>query len=223
MDKNKNYEALKQVASELGAVAFGVCDISQEKRHFNLSPEAMEGLDFAISIAVRLSKRILGEIVDRPTKLYFHHYRQANNLLDHITMRLTAFIQARGYNALPIPASQIVDWQKQTSQVSHKRIAELAGVGWLGLNNLIVHSVYGAHIRLATVLTDMPLLVSTRCVEQCGDCTRCIQVCPVGAIKEARQDFDHMACFEKLKLFQKQKFVDQYICGICVKACNGKK
>jgi len=30
-----------------------------------------------------------------------------------------------------------------------------------------------------------------------------------------------MACFEKLKEFQKLRLVSQFICGVCVKACRG--
>ena len=222
MDKKNNYEGLKKMAAELGAVAFGVCDIKEERKNFNLPPEIVEDLDFAVSIAVRLSKKILDAITDKPTKLYFHHYKQANNLLDHISMRIAAFIQQQGFNALPIPASQIVDWHKQTAHLSHKRIAELAGIGWSGRHNIVVNPEYGAQIRLTTILTDMPLSVDKRLEEDCGKCKRCVGVCPADAIKESPGDFDHLACFEKLKFFQKQRYADQFICGICVKACAGK-
>lgn len=205
--QKKNYELLKKLAFDLGAAAFGVCEI--KKDNYN----------FAISIAVRLSKGILDEIIDKPTKLYFHHYRQANNLLDHIAFWLSNFIQSKGFNVLSVPASQIEDWQNQTAYLSHKKIAELAGIGWLGRNNLIVHPEYGAQIRLVTVLTDMPLLTDKQIKNGCGSCKKCIHVCPAGAIKESQKDFDHSACFEKLKFFQKQRYVDQYICGVCVKAC----
>lgn len=207
--KNKNYNTLKKFAVELGAAAFGVCE----------AEKLTEDLNFAVSIAVRLSRKVLDEITDKPTKLYFHHYRQANNLLDHIAMRLANFIQKLGSNALPIPASQIVDWQKQTAHLSHKRIARLAGIGWLGRHNLIVHPEYGSQIRLVTVLTDMPLPVDKPLKKDCGGCKECVAVCPAGAIKEEQKDFDHLACFEKLKFFQKQRYADQFICGVCVKAC----
>lgn len=209
-DKKANYQRLKKLTTDLGAAAFGVCDFKEKK-----------GLDFAVSMAVRLSRSVLNEIEDKPTKLYFHHYRQANGFLDHIAMRLSNFIQAGGFNALPVPASQIVDWEKQTAYLSHKKIAELAGIGWLGRNNLIVHPEFGSQIRLVTVLTDMPLPADKPLKNGCGECRKCIEVCPAGSIKESQKDFDHSACFEKLKFFQRQRFVDQYICGICVKACRG--
>lgn len=215
----KNYKMLKKFADGLGIAAFGVCRTGDEKKNFSLSAGSIEGLDYAVSIAVGLSRRVLDEIVDKPTRLYFHHYRQANSLLDHITTRMAGFIQQKGYDALPIPASQIVDWEKQTAHLSHKRIAQLAGVGWLGRHNLIVHPKYGAMVRLATILTDMPMKPDKELKSGCNDCRKCVTACPASAIKETQVEFDHMACFEKLKYFQKQRYVDQYICGICVKAC----
>jgi epoxyqueuosine reductase QueG len=208
MDKKASYQKLKKTAAELGAAAFGVCAFNEKK-----------GLDFAVSMAVRLSKSVLDEIGDHPTRLYFHHYRQANGLLDHIAMRVSNLIQSAGFNALPVPASQIVDWERQTAYLSHKKIAQQAGMGWLGRNNLIVHPEFGSQIRLVTVLTDMPLEVDKPLKKTCNKCKSCIKVCPASAIKESPEDFDHMACFDKLKFFQKQRFTDQYICGICVKAC----
>lgn len=221
MEKEKNYKRLKKLATDLGVVAFGVCDINKEKNNFSLSPEVAKDLDYAVSIVVRLSRKILNEITDKPTRLYFHHYRQANALLDHVAMRVTNFIQQQGFGALPIPASQIVDWEKQTAHLSHKKIAQMAGIGWLGRNNLIVHPRYGSQIRLVTILTDMPLKVDKKLKTTCAKCKTCVITCPAGAIKESQKDFDHQVCFEKLKFFQRQRYVDQYICGICVKACPG--
>ena len=53
--------------------------------------------------------------------------------------------------------------------------------------------------------------------------TFCAEACPVGAIREAPADFKHLVCFEKLKSFQQQQIVGQYVCGVCVKACFGEK
>jgi epoxyqueuosine reductase QueG len=47
-------------------------------------------------------------------------------------------------------------------------------------------------------------------------------VCPAGAIKERQEDFEHLECFEQLRLFRKRDHIGQYICGVCVKACRGQ-
>lgn len=221
MDKKKNYFALQKFCSGLGIDLFGVADIRGIKKDFLLSAKLLEKFDQAICLGVRLSEGILEEILDAPTRLYFHHYRTVNMFLDQAALRAGNYIQRKGYLALPIPASQILDWQNQKAHLSHKKIGVLAGLGWLGRNNLLVNKQLGSQFRLVSILTNMPLKVSSPAKENCQDCRLCLKVCPGQAIKDSPSDFDHLRCFEKLKEFQKQRLVDQYICGICVKVCKG--
>jgi epoxyqueuosine reductase len=152
--------------------------------------------------------------------LYLHHYRQANYRLDRIALDLTALIQRAGGNAIPIAASQIVDWEGQRGHLSHKALAHAAGLGWRGRNNLLINPIYGARVRLVSILTDLPLLIDSPLNSFCDQCRRCIAACPAGAIKEKVEEFDHWGCFEKLKEFRNNYHVGQYICGVCVKACK---
>jgi len=222
MDKNKNYLSLKRFCQDLGVDLFGVADINKIKKDFILAQNLSEKFERAISLGVRLSKSILEEIKDAPTRLYFHHYRTLNALLDQIALKTTNHIQRKGYSALPIPASQIIDWQKQVAHLSHKRIGYLAGLGWIGRNNLLVNENLGSQFRLVSILTDMPLKIDVPLRKDCGKCRLCVKICPAAAIKENFSEFEHKKCFEKLQEFQKQRLVDQYICGICVRICRGK-
>jgi epoxyqueuosine reductase QueG len=130
-------------------------------------------------------------------------------------------IQQEGFQALPIAASQVIDWEGQKGHVSHKAIAIAAGHGWIGRNNLLVNPLYGSQVRLVTVLTDYPLLTNEPVKANCGTCTLCITVCPARAIHEDRTEFDHRGCFEKLRTFKNSGNIGHYICGICIKACTG--
>ncbi|MEW6600151.1 MAG: 4Fe-4S double cluster binding domain-containing protein [Nitrospirota bacterium] len=71
-----------------------------------------------------------------------------------------------------------------------------------------------------TILTDMPLKSDYPLERDCGSCRKCIEICPVNAIKESHKDWNKIACLEKLKYFAKAHNVGQYICGLCVKACR---
>jgi len=223
MDKNKNYTSLKKFCQNLGIDLFGVADIKDIKKDFMLSKNILENLDKAVCLGVRLSASILAEIENAPTRLYFHHYRVVNSLLDQAALKLCNYIQKKGYLALPIPASQILDWQNQKAHLSHKKIGFLAGLGWIGRNNLLVNKTLGSQFRLVSILTNMPLKIDKPLRKDCADCRLCVKICPSGAIKENLLDFDHIKCFEKLKEFQKQRLVDQYICGICVNICRGRE
>jgi len=215
------YKELKEITVSSGLTAFGVGNIEDLKVYFDALPsDQTEGMSYGISIGARVSASVLKSCIIGPTRHYLHHYKMLNLLLDQAALKISLAIQDRGYNALPIPASQIVDWEKQTAHLSHKMIALRAGIGWIGRNNLLVNPLVGSKIRIATVLTDMPLQTDKPLERDCGGCRKCIEICPVSAIKESHKDWDKAACLEKLKYFAKAHNVGQYICGLCVKVCR---
>lgn len=215
-------EVLRASVRAMGIDMFGVADITSVRDEFLLDGGLKDRFNRAISLGKRLLTAVLDDLVDGPTALYMHHYRQVNYFLDRAALLAAGLIQEHGFRALPVAASQIIDWDKQRAHVSHKKVGELAGLGWLGRNNLLIHPEFGARFRLVTILTDMPLPVGERLPEDCGECRRCLSICPAQAIKETRQAFDHQACFEKLKEFRRRGLVSQFICGVCVKACAGR-
>jgi epoxyqueuosine reductase QueG len=220
-EKEKNHQKLKNFALEQGISLFGVADITNIREEFLLDKNLKTKFQNAISLGKRLIDSVLEDILDRPTPLYFHHYRQVNFFLDRTALLLSSYIQELGFKALPIPASQIIDWEKQRAHLSHKKVGYLAGLGWIGRNNLLVNPEFRARFRLVTVLTDTPLEADRPLNKDCGKCRKCLEPCPAQAIKEQKEDFDHWACFEKLKEFRKMGIVGQHICGVCVKACSG--
>ena len=215
------YEELKSVARMSGATAFGVADTEDLRTHYDALPlDQTEGFSYGISIGARVSAAVLKGCIIGPTRHYLHNYRMVNWMLDLTATKITNEIQNAGYSAMPIPASQIVDWEAQTAHLSHKMIALRAGLGWIGRNNLLVHPEYGSHIRIATILTDMPLKTDSPVEQDCGECKKCIEICPVKAIKDSHKDWNKTACLAKLKHFAQNHGVGQYICGLCVKACK---
>jgi epoxyqueuosine reductase len=223
MSVKKNTERIKALAAEMDFSLCGVADIRDVRREFRLDENLTSRFDRAISLGKQLLDAVIEDIEDRPTALYFHHYRQLNFFLDRGAFLLSSRIQEWGFQALPIAASQIIDWDNQRSHVSHKKVGRLAGLGWIGRNNLLVNPLLGSRHRLVTILTDMPLEPDQILDRDCGECTTCLETCPAEAIKENQEDFDHWACFDKLKEFRRQGVVGQYICGVCVKACKGPK
>ena len=224
MLETENTEAIKTLAQQWGCSLFGVTTLQSVKRDdICLLPSTVERLPLALSLGFHLSDAILEEIDDRPTPLYFQHYQRVNILLDTVGLVVMSRIQEMGYEALAIPASQIVDWKNQMAHLSHKHVARAAGLGWIGRNNLLVNERFGSRIRLVTILTNLPLTLNTPTLADCGSCRACISVCPVGAISERPEDFDHLRCYEQLKVFSKTFHFSHNICGVCVKACRGRR
>ena len=224
MSRAQNTEGIKTLCRQWGGALFGVADLQLlSKDQILLPPSLIDQLSFGISVGFHLSDIILEGIENQPTPLYFHHYQRSNILLDTIGLLVAAAIQDLGYQAMPIPASQLVDWKTQKGHLSHKHVARAAGLGWIGRNNLLVSKEFGSRIRLATILTDLPLEAHSPSKEECGACHDCLPTCPAGAIKEKPEDFDHLRCYEQLRAFAKTLHFSHNICGVCVKACRGRR
>ena len=221
--KAADRRGVEAFAREIGFDLFGVADVAAMRGDFLLESATRDRFPLAVSLGKALSGAVLAAIDARPTLLYCHPYQQANNFIDRGALLVADFIQKAGGRALPIAASQIVDWENQKAHVSHKHVGRAAGLGWFGRNNLLVNPQLGSRFRLVTVLTDMPMEAGAPLERDCGPCRACVAACPAGAIRDSRADFDHKACYETLKDFRKIGYVSQFICGICVRDCRGPK
>jgi epoxyqueuosine reductase QueG len=215
----RNYADLKSFASEKGADLFGVAETARIAKyiHDEIKGETAK-LPYVVSVGIRLQRAVMNTLTDRPNDMYKTHYRQVNASLDQLTQDLARFIQNRDFAALPIAASFILDWQKQTAHVSHRHTALATGVGFLGRNNLLVHPQYGAAVRLASIFTDMPLSVDAPIPNDCGECVACMVACPADAIDT--DNFDFEKCYAQVKEFSRRNNYGLLVCGLCVKACG---
>ena len=215
---------LKTLANEWGADLVGFCQLP--------SPPIKElpSLTYALSIGVKLSDAVLKTIDGAPSFVYFQHYRTANALLDQIAFRLTNAIEKAGFSALPIAASQSLGKENPYRGVlPHKTAAVLSGLGFVGKSGLFLSEKYGSKVRLATILTDMPLARELPIIENgCGDCQACQKACPAGAIfgslptTDGERNFDP----EKCSRYMKEHFQDigrGSVCGVCIKVCPKNK
>ncbi|MBM4444797.1 MAG: epoxyqueuosine reductase [Chloroflexi bacterium] len=213
---------LEEIRRESSLDLLGVADAGRAAQDcLELTGPISERFPRAIVVAVRVSPGVLGTLVDGPNLLYLHHYRHLNFQLDRGALRIAQEIERMGHAAVPIAASQVVDWTAMRGHVSHKEMAGLAGLGWRGRNNLLVTGQFGAQVRLASVLTDLPLEPGAPLSAGCQGCQRCLAACPAGAIRGEPEEFDHQLCYGQLKEFSKTRRISQYICGLCVKACSG--
>lgn len=211
------YNKLKEIASNNGMAVFGVADVRSIKNTFSIDEDIIENLNYGISIGCRVSVKILDSIKEKPNKLYLHHYKTINALLDQTGLKIANFIQNQGYDALPVSASVMLDWQTPGAHLSHKLVGYHAGVGWRGKNSLLVNPLYGSKVRYSTILTNFPLIPDKPLDTNCGDCHNCMDNCPVQAITEDGYDLEK--CHTQLKIYQNKDHLT-LICGLCVKCCN---
>jgi epoxyqueuosine reductase len=191
----------------------------------------VKGYKNGISIGIAIPDSIVDHLPDRDDvnvscEYRLHGYEILNNRLNLIASVVSSYINQKGYRTLPITAADRTDEENATPVISHKMIAHIAGLGWIGKNCLLVTPEHGPRVRFISILTDAPLETVDNPFEQhCGNCAECVKVCPVKAIKgkvyqagdprEVR--FDFKKChdyFENLKKTRKYP-----VCGMCLYIC----
>jgi epoxyqueuosine reductase len=222
-------EQLKQAARIAGADLVGLAGLGPFiAEGALLPPDTCERFTSAVSVAIHLDDSVIDGIEGVPTPAYASHYRAINAKLDHLTALLATWITAQGFSARAVPATEILDSSKLCGSISHKAVARMAGIGWQGKSLLIVTPQYGPRVRLATLLTDLPLTPDGPLKNRCGTCNQCAQACPASAIKNVRtadryanrEDALHLSrCVEQTLAFKAEPGIGAQVCGICVKVC----
>ncbi len=69
-----------------------------------------------------------------------------------------------------------------SAPVLEKALARNAGLGWIGKHTLLLDRDAGSWFFLGEIYTDLPLPLDEAASAHCGTCTRCIDICPTGAI-----------------------------------------
>ena len=88
---------------------------------------------------------------------------------------LAEYLRTRVPGAL---ARGVVD----TAPLMERDLAQLAGLGWIGKNTLLLNRQMGSWFFLAALLTDVPLAYDTaHPSDHCGTCRACLDACPTQA------------------------------------------
>jgi epoxyqueuosine reductase len=123
-------------------------------------------------------------------------------------------------------------WYVDTGPVLEKELAMRAGLGWFGKNTLLINNQYGSYIFLAEIMLGIQLDTDLPNTEvYCGDCTRCLDTCPTGALREP-YTLDANRCISYLTIEHKgeiplelRPLMGDWIfgCDICQAVCPWNK
>jgi epoxyqueuosine reductase len=164
----------------------GFADLTNyQEELFSFGGNIVKGYKSGISIGIDIPDSIVDHLQERDDiniacEYRLHGYEILNARLNMISSVLSSFLNKKGYRTLPITAADRTDQGNATPVVSHKMIAHIAGLGWIGKNCLLITPEHGPRLRLVSLLTEAPLETVDNPLEQrCGECTECVKICPV--------------------------------------------
>lgn len=196
----------------------------------DLSELATDNMRSGVSIILSIPGDIIRSISDGPNIKYYNCYYELNNKLDYLAESGAQFIRAKGYEAIAQTTGYVKEFENYRTQLPHKTIATLAGLGWIGKSALLVTKKYGSAIRLSSILTNMPLnygvpIKKSMCPRGCNIC---MDACPGEAISGKLWDqktdrdefFDLLKCREKARQLARERIKKEItLCGKCIEVC----
>lgn len=112
--------------------------------------------------------------------------------------------------------------------VPERELAQLAGLGWIGKNMMLIRPEIGSFTFIGVLLTDADLAADLPFeADRCGTCRRCLDACPTQAFVGPR-DLDARACISYLTIEHRGEFgqtqraqVGDWLfgCDVCQDVC----
>jgi epoxyqueuosine reductase len=100
------------------------------------------------------------------------YHKLIRGRLQRLAARIAAEIGPFGYRVF-----------SDSAPVLEKPLARNAGLGWIGKHTNLINRHDGSWFFLGEIYTDLALPADEAfTADHCGSCTRCIEVCPTGAI-----------------------------------------
>jgi epoxyqueuosine reductase len=115
-----------------------------------------------------------------------------------------------------------------TAPLLEREFAQLAGLGWVGKNTLLLNRQAGSYFFLAALLTDQELAYNApHESDHCGTCTACLDACPTAAFPQAYV-LDASRCVSYLTIELKEQMPAElrsgvgdwlFGCDVCQEVC----
>jgi ferredoxin len=188
---------LKKLVLDSGADDVGIVEIDRPELadHRDDILAAYPNTKALIAIVCRLNRDNIRSISRSASDLEFLKGFEGVNRTAH---RVERTLGEKGVRCM-VPASSfpmdLYLWPGKMWPVSHKTVAEAAGMGLMGRHRVLIHPRFGSFVALGTILMDGEVTAYDSPIDfnPCIECGLCTAVCPVGAIGKDGQ-FSFVNC-----------------------------
>ncbi len=202
---------IKAVARQHGAALVGITQLSDNLRYADFDLP----FTYAVSVAVPMDREAM---LHTPTNHSGLEIQRVYKDVNRVAIEVAEHIRALGF-----PARASTNLSPDSAEVLHVPTAIQAGLGQLGKHGSLITAEHGSNVRLATVLTDLPLAVDPPrdigVEDFCATCKVCTTNCPPHAIFETKQmvrgEEKWFVNFDKCAPY----FAKTEGCGICIEVC----
>jgi len=113
-----------------------------------------------------------------------------------------------------------------SAPVMDKVWAAKSGLGWIGKNTNLISREFGSFFFIGELILDLELDYDQEIKDYCGNCTKCIDACPTGAISPYK--LDARKCISYLTIEKKEEIPEKFKgewknwifgCDICQDVC----
>ncbi len=237
---------IKQEAASLGFAACGIApavELNEEKAHLDkwLLNGYHAGMDYmqkhkdlrvnpdllvenAKSVIVFLYNYFPSRMMDSDSSYLISAYAYGRDYHDVIREKLNILIETLKERVPGISIRGFVD----SAPVLERTWATRAGLGWIGKNSMLISRKNGSYFFISELITDLELEFDQPMGgDYCGECSRCMDTCPTGAITDLRV-VDANKCISYLTIENKGEIPESFRgkyekwifgCDICQQVC----
>ncbi len=193
-----NAKEVKEKLYNLGADLCGIASVDR----FENAPKGFHPknvLPACKSIIVFANRFPAGTLACNTTVPYTVVRNILSEKMDKIAVEFCIDFEKQGILAVPTGTIGPTEFDNSTQRyrniVSAKHCAQLAGLGVIGKNTLLITPEFGNMVWLSVILTEIEL-EEDKLIEKnfCNDCNLCVNACPVQALGE--QEMKQTICCE---------------------------
>ncbi|MDK2801768.1 MAG: DUF1730 domain-containing protein [Oscillospiraceae bacterium] len=219
---DNNFNKLKEILQYNDFPAFGICNYSNISKTFDVRSRNLIPYN-AHSVIVFAFPYYVGDFPNRNISRYAivqDYHIIVKNLLKKLSSLLTIAFEPFSF----VPFSD-------NSPFPEVEIAVKSGLGFIGLNHLLITEKYGSFIFIGEIATDMPLPQTPSLNKTCLKCMACIKKCPGKAILKDKIDMNsclsHITQKKGVVSTQEKTLIKQnkllWGCDICQDVCPHNK